>query len=95
MEEEEWKFRAGCPECSNVIWSADRVDFRDLPDGTTEEVVTPAPKTVCVCGSSWIEEDGSLGGNATDVNDGQMMAFIKSDHGRNVSLKRSQGRGRR
>ena len=42
-------------------------------------------KTVCVCAASWVNADGTLGGQAQDdVTDESMIAFIEQDQGRTV-----------
>lgn len=43
-------------------------------------------KTVCVCSASWVETDGTIGGQAKDdVTDESMIAFIEQDQNRTVN----------
>jgi len=46
----------------------------------------PVQRCVCICGGSWLETDGTRGGLAEDTTDGQMTAFIRTDHAREVVL---------
>jgi len=44
--------------------------------------IDSAARLVCLCGESWIEADGTLGGKALrDVTDEEIVEFLKIDSG--------------
>jgi hypothetical protein len=75
-----WSHRCRCGACGAVLWVSPPTDPK----------APHAIETWCVCSSTWIDGNGKPQGMAERVDDAEMVAFIRADWGREVSLEKSK-----